>query len=372
MRGRFVAVLATCFLVLLIAPGAQAAVTQAPASLVASQAAFAGVADATDADAAILATGDVPVDPDDGVPPETVEFAPGASFLDRFLQLTVEGIKFGAIIAMTAVGLSLVFGTTRLINFAHGEFVTIGAVTAFFISTSPGNLPLILGALGAMVVVALLAGGIELGIWRPMRARRTGLIQLFIISIGIALALRFLMQAFFGTRRRQYGQGLQTQITLGPIGITPRDLIVVALSFLILLAVAFMLQKTRIGKAARAVSDNSDLARASGIDVDRVILVIWLMGGALAALGGVFLGLTQAIYSDMGFFLLLLMFAGVILGGLGSAYGAMLGSLVIGLVSQWSTLWFPAELQNMWALVVLILVLLFRPQGILGRAERAG
>jgi neutral amino acid transport system permease protein len=122
----------------------------------------------------------------------------------------------------------------------------------------------------------------------------------------------------------------------------------------------------------RAVSDNADLAESSGIDVNRVILVVWLVGGGLAALGGVFYGLTQAVYWDMGFNLLLLMFAGVILGGLGSAYGAVIGSLVVGLIAQLSTLWFPIELQYAWALIVLILVLLVRPQGILGRTERAG
>src|SRR5690606_31540643 len=136
--------------------------------------------------------------------------------------------------------------------------------------------------------------------------------------------------------------------------------------------VALMLQRTRIGKAMRAVNDNVDLSAASGINVERVILVVWLLGGALAGLGGVLFGVTQAVYPDMGFQLLLLMFAAVILGGLGSAYGAMVGALVIGLVSQLSTLWFPASLQNMWALLVMILVLLFRPQGIFGRRERVG
>src|SRR5690625_4669537 len=128
----------------------------------------------------------------------------GASFGARFAQLTVEGIKLGAIIAITAVGLSLVFGTTRLINFAHGEFVTIGAVTAFFLSTSPGNLPLILAAALAMMVVALLAGGLEKAVWLPMRRRGTGLIQLFIISIGLSLLLRYLMLVLFGSRRGSY------------------------------------------------------------------------------------------------------------------------------------------------------------------------
>jgi neutral amino acid transport system permease protein len=298
----------------------------------------------------------------------------GGSFdWGRAAQLLVEGIKFGAIIAITAVGLSLVFGTTKLINFAHGEFVTIGAVAAFFLSTSPGNLPLVLAAVLAMVVAAVVSGGFEVAMWRPLRNRGTGLIQMFIVAIGLALLLRHVVLIVFGSRRRQYDEyTLQQAWDLGLFRITPRDLTITLLSFAIMLAVALMLQRTQIGKAMRAVNDNSDLAKASGIDVERVILIVWILGGALAGLGGVFFGLTQAVYPEMGFALLLLMFAAVILGGLGSAYGAMIGALVIGVVSQMSTLWFPASLQYMWALLAMIIVLLVRPQGILGRRERVG
>lgn len=308
-----------------------------------------------------------------GEPAQDGEGRSSSISASQVAQLLVEGTKFGAIIAITAVGLSLVFGTTRLINFAHGEYVAIGAVTAFFFSTSPGGLPLVLAALLAMLVTALVAGGFEVAMWRPMRRRGTGLIQMFIVAIGLSLLLRHVLLIVYGSRRRQYDEyALQQSWDLGLIRITPRDLIVTVLAFAIMLAVAWMLQRTRIGKAMRAVNDNADLAQASGIDTERVILVVWLVGGGLAGLGGVFFGLTQAVYSDMGFALLLLMFAGVILGGLGSAYGAMLGSLVIGIVSQLSTLWFPASLQYMWALLVMIVVLLVRPEGILGRRERVG
>lgn len=297
----------------------------------------------------------------------------GRSFVDRFIQLSVEGIKFGAIIAITAVGLSLVFGTTRLINFAHGEYVTFGAVIAFFLSVSPANLPLWLAAILALVATALLAGVVELSVWRPMRRKSAGLIQQFIVAIGLALVVRHVLLVLFGSRRRQYDEyNLQQSMDLGLFSITPRDLIVTVIAFVLMGLVALMLERTRVGKAMRAVNDNVDLASASGIDVERVIMIVWLLGGALAGLGGVLFGLTQAIYPEMGFQLLLLMFAAVILGGLGSAYGAMVGALVIGLVSQLSTLWFPASLQNMWALLAMIVVLLFRPQGILGRSERVG
>ncbi|MFC9679850.1 branched-chain amino acid ABC transporter permease [Streptomyces sp. NPDC056948] len=299
----------------------------------------------------------------------------GPTFAARALQALIDGIQFGVIIAITAVGLSLIFGTIHLINFAHGEFVTIGATVAFFLNASaagPGW-HLIPAALAAVVCGALLGWAVDRGIWRPLRARGTGLINMFIVTIGLSLLLRHIVLVLYGTRPASYAQyDIQSTIGLGPAGITPRDLTVTLLSVLVLLGIAALLQKTRIGTAVRAVAANRDLAEASGIDVQRVVLFVWMLAGGLAALGGVFFGLVEIVTWDMGFKLLLLMFAGIILGGLGSAYGAMVGSLVIGVVAQMSTLWFPVDLQYAWALLVLILVLLVRPQGILGRAERVG
>lgn len=298
----------------------------------------------------------------------------GKSTFSQALQLLVESLKFGSIIAITAVGLSLVFGTTGLINFAHGELVTIGAVTAYFLSSGPGSLPLVFAALLAIVVVALIGGGMEVGLWKPLRARYTGLIQMFIVSIGVSLLLRHLILVVFGSRRLRYNAyTVQQTLSIGPVSIAPRDAVVVLLSIIVLVGLGLLLQRTRMGKAARAVADNRQLAEASGIDADRVVLAVWIVGGGLAGLGGVFFGLVQqAVFWDMGFNLLLLMFAGVILGGLGSAYGAVVGSFVVAMVAQLSTLWFPIDLQYAWALLALIVVLLVRPQGIFGRAQRAG
>jgi branched-chain amino acid transport system permease protein len=231
----------------------------------------------------------------------------------------------------------------------------------------------LIDAILAVLFGALLGGSVDRVIWRPLRARGTGLINMFIVTIGLSLLLRHVVLVLYGTRPASFAQyDIQEAIDLGPVGITPRDLTVTLLSVLVLFGVAAMLQRTRIGTAVRAVSGNRDLAEASGINVQRVVLVVWMLGGALAALGGVFFGLEEIITWDMGFKLLLLMFAGIILGGLGSAYGAMVGSLVIGIVAQVSTLWFPVDLQYAWALLVLIVVLLVRPQGILGSRERVG
>lgn len=308
-------------------------------------------------------------------PPEAGGGDGGWGTTGEVLQRLLAGVKFGAIIAITSIGLSLIFGTTGLINFAHGELVVIGAVVAYFFNASelgPG-VHLIPAAVIAIILGVLFGAGVERGLWRPLRIRGTGRIQLFIISIGLSLLLRHLVLWFFGSRPRNYAQySLQERVEFGPFASTPRDLIILALSVAVLVGVGLMLQGTRIGKAMRAVADNRDLAESSGIDVSRVLLVVWMLGSGLAAFGGIMLGLTETISWDMGFLLLLLMFAGVILGGLGTAFGAMAGGFLIGIIAQMSTLFSPVELRNAWALGVLIIVLIFRPQGIFGRAERVG
>lgn len=293
--------------------------------------------------------------------------------LSAFFRALANGLKFGLIIAMAAVGLSLIFGTTGLINFAHGELVATGALLAWWLNVSTVRWHLLIAAPVAIALTAAMGASFERGLFKPLRKRRVGLFQLMIVSIGLSLFVRHLLLLFFGGAPRPYRNYVGQQVLdLGPVALTPRDLTIMALSIVILVAVATMLQATKIGKAMRAVSDNRDLAESSGIDVDRVVLIVWIVGAALAATGGILFGSAVSVDWFMGFRLLLLMFAAVILGGLGTAYGAMAGGIVIGLVTELSVLWFPAELKFMWALVVLIAVLLVRPQGILGRAERVG
>ncbi len=295
----------------------------------------------------------------------------GPSFVKEFTRATVNGLKFGLIIAMCTIGLSLIFGTTGLVNFAHGELVTIGAVLTWYIADK--GPPLIAAGVAAILLTAAFGGGLEWGLWRPLRRRQLGGFQLLVISIGLALLLRHVILLLFGADRRPYTEFvIQDKIELGLFSVTPRDLTIIVLSILVLLGVATMLQRTRIGKAMRAISDNRDLAESSGIDVQRVIMWVWALGAGLAALGGILLGVSENIDYLMGFRLLLLMFAAMILGGLGSAYGAMVGGILIGLATEIGTLWVAPELKVAIPLVVLILVLLLRPQGILGRRERVG
>ena len=294
------------------------------------------------------------------------------STFDRFLQLSVEGVKFGLVIAITAIGLSLIFGTTGLTNFAHGELVTFGAVVTWYLNVRAG-MQLIPATIVAMAVGLMAGAALERGLWRPLRRHGVGLVAMMVVSIGLGLLVRNVLLYFFGGSSRPYGDYFgQRAWEWGPISIAPRDLVAIVISVLALLAVAFALQRTRFGKATRAVADNRDLAASSGIDVDRVVLLVWAGGTSLAVLGGVLYGLSEQVNTRFGFELLLLMFAGITLGGLGTAYGALVGSFLVGWMVNVSTLWIAPDLKNIGALLVLIVILLVRPQGILGTAERVG
>jgi branched-chain amino acid transport system permease protein len=292
----------------------------------------------------------------------------GDLVLNRFAQ----GLRFGLLIALAAVGLSLIFGTTGLTNFAHGELVTLGGFAALVINVNLGW-PLLVAAVLALVIGGGTGWLLDRGLWLPLRRRGTGLIAMMIVSIGLSIAARYLFLYLFGGSTASYRetQG-QTAIGPGPISLTLIDYLSMALCIAMLLAVAYFLLRTRIGKATRAVADNPALAAASGIDVERVIRIVWVSGSALAALSGVLLGIAQQVNFQMGLQILLLIFAGVTLGGLGTAFGALVGSIIVGLFVEMSTLFIPSELKTVGALAILIVILLVRPQGILGRAERVG
>jgi neutral amino acid transport system permease protein len=300
----------------------------------------------------------------------------GQSRFDLLLNLFVSGIRFGLIVGLCSVGLSLIFSTTGLVNFAHGELVTFGALVAWLVNTmsSGPKLALVLAAIIGMIATGALGGALELGLWRPMVHRRSGASGRMLVSIGLALFLRYLYQVIFTGAPRSYRQyAAPSPVKIGPLEAPVRDYVIMGICLVVLLVVGAMLRRTRLGTAIRAVADERDLSSASGINVARVTLVVWIAGGMLAGLGGVLLAMgSQGVQWNMGFRLLLTMFAAVILGGLGNPYGAMAGGLVVGVASQVSTYWLPSDLQFAVALVILILVLLARPQGILGVRERIG
>ncbi len=292
----------------------------------------------------------------------------------EWVQLTAEGLRFGLILALAAVGLSLIYGTTGLVNFSHGELVTLGAMVAYFFNVELG-MQLLLAAAITVLVCGAAGGAQDALFWGQLRKRKAGLLAMMIISIGLALLVRYIYQYFFGGGFESYedyrSQPAEEPFNLG-FALAPRDYWSMGIAIVAIALVLWALIGTRLGKATRAVADNPSLAAASGIDVDRVIRLVWAVGAAMAGLAGILLGLAQQVNFSLGFNILLLMFAAVTLGGLGSATGAVLGSLVIGLFIQLSTLWVSPELKNVGALGVLIVILLIRPQGILGRRERVG
>ena len=295
------------------------------------------------------------------------------SMLDQVISRVIYGLNFGLMLGLAAVGLSLVFGTTGLSNFAHAEMVTFGALAAFFVSAVLG-LPIWIAIPVAVVLSGAMGWGLDSGLWRPLRRRGLGLVQLMIVSIGLSLAARYVFQFFAGGGTTQLPGFDSPKIKLfGATSLSVIDMASMVLSIVVILGFAWWLMNSQTGKATRAISDNPDLAAASGIDVDRVIRTVWVVAAAMAGLSGVLWAYFRpGIKWDMGAQILLLIFAAVTLGGLGTAFGALLGSLVVGLLVEVSSLVIPSDLKYVGALVVLIVILLVRPQGILGRKERIG
>ena len=304
---------------------------------------------------------------------------------NRLAQNIVNGITFGLLLALASVGLSLIYGTTGLSNFAHGEQVSFGAVLTYFLATSDKvSLPLIplkftigLPLIVAAIAAVLISGGTgwlqNKFLWSPLRRKHVGVVQQMIVSIGLSLALVNLLQWWMGGGKLRLSTSIDTRHHWGPIDISNQTIISMVISIACLLGVSWFLLYTRLGRATRAVSDNPSLAAASGIKVDSIVRLVWILATSLAAVGGILLALyEQATSFDAGARVLLLMFAAVTLGGLGQPFGALVGSLVIGVVVEVSTLWLPPDLKFATALGILIVVLLFRPQGILGRSERVG
>ncbi|MEH1829845.1 MAG: branched-chain amino acid ABC transporter permease [Nostoc sp.] len=280
----------------------------------------------------------------------------------QFAQLMVNGIAVGSIIALAAVGLTLTYGILRLSNFAHGDFLTLGAYLTWLINTIGVNiwLSMILAAVGTVAVMLLS----EKLLWSRMRAIRATSTTLIIISIGLALFLRNGIILIWGGKNQNYDLPVTPALDILGLKVPQNQLLVLGLAVLAILALHYLLQNTKIGKAMRAVADDLDLARVSGINVDRVIFWTWVIAGTLTSLGGSMYGLITAVRPNMGWFLILPLFASVILGGIGNPYGAIAAAFIIGIVQEISTPWLGSQYKQGIALLIMILVLLIRPKGL--------
>jgi len=283
-------------------------------------------------------------------------------------QTGLNGLSLGSVYALGAVGLTLVYGILKLVNFAHGDFLTFGAYMAYLVNVTWG-LPLVVAVFWAMAMTAVLGIFLEKVMWGPMRARGAGMLQLLLMAIGLALVIRYVIQFIWSTELRQLDVNVTDTVKFLGLTIGRTSLIVIIVGFAVLIGTGLMLRYTLLGKRMRALSDNLDLAETSGINTSRVILWTWVFAAGFAGLAGVLAGAITQLQPELGFELLLPIFAAVVMGGIGNAYGALAAGILLGLVIEWSTLFIDARWKTGIGFVVLILVLIIRPQGIFGRAR---
>ena len=281
------------------------------------------------------------------------------------IQALFNGIAVGSIIALAAVGLTLTLDILRLSNFAHGDFLTVGAYLAWWVNAHSINiwLSMLIAAVGTIILMLVS----EQLLWKPMRQKRSSSTSLIIVSIGLALFLRNGILFIWGGSNQNYDLPLIEAIDILGVKIAYYRLIVIGVTILAIFALHLILQKTKIGKAMRAVADNIDLARVSGINVEQVILFTWIITAILTSMGGGLYGLITTVRPNMGWFLILPIFASVILGGIGNPYGAIAGGLVIGIAQELSVSVVGSEYKLAVALVIMIAILLIRPQGIFSK-----
>jgi branched-subunit amino acid ABC-type transport system permease component len=291
-----------------------------------------------------------------------------------FLQLAANGLVIGSVIAIAALGVSLIYGILRLVNFAYGDVMTFGAFMAVLVNVRLDQ-PMIVATAVAMTATVVLSVGLEGALWRPLRARRAGFMSMFLASIGLALVLRQLIFLVAGPQSRAYDVDPYKVYVLGSVRLSGSQGVAIVVAAVAIVLVGLLLGGTSVGRTMRAVADDRALAAVSGVNTRRVVVVTWILAGLVAGLAGVLAALVQTSFDpNFGFALLLPIFAAVILGGIGSAYGALLGGLVLGLATELST-WpgFHGGVNPVYkpvvAFVVLIAVLLVRPQGLLGRAR---
>lgn len=294
----------------------------------------------------------------------------------EMLSLTAWGVMLGGIIALGGIGLTLCYGVLKFPNFAHGEFLTLGAyITYGVVLVLPQSEPiwrfsfgwdLLLGLLVAAVLTAVVAIVLDRLLYRRLRLHQSPLVLLAMASLGMEFLLRGIVYLIWGSDYHFYYSGRANPALDLPLGlrIQADQLFVFALALILVAILYWMLTRTRIGKAMRATADNPDLAQVRGINTEQVIAWTWAIGAALAAVGGVMYGLASQMRPDMGFVLLLPLFAAVIMGGIGSAWGALVGAIIIGIAMQLTSAFMNPAYGPAVAFVLMVLVLLMRPQGL--------
>jgi len=296
------------------------------------------------------------------------------------------GLLLGIIISVASVALSLLYGVTRIVNFAHGEIIALGAIMTLFFSNpidskilfldrfAPLGMNFSISIVIAILICGIFGGLLEIFLFRPLRKSEVGNIAVLVVTIGLSIFFRHLYLLFATGRVQNFPLELERRQTYLFFDMTPRNFQVLIAGLVVMIFIGLFLSYTKIGKAMRAVRDSNELANVSGINSDNIILFTWIASSMLAGLAGIFQAIINDVRYNMGFLILLLIFAGTVLGGIGTSFGAMVGGLLIGIFVQVSVA-LPfmeghTEAKNAVALAIMILILLFRPQGIFGQKER--
>lgn len=296
------------------------------------------------------------------------------------------GLLLGIIIAVASVALSLLYGVTRIVNFAHGEIIALGAIMTLFFSNpidsrvlfldrySPLGMNFTFSIIISIIICGIFGGLLEIFLFKPLRKSEVGNIAVLVVTIGLSIFFRHIYLLFATGKVQNFPLDLERRQTYLFFDMTPRNFQVLIAGLAVMIFIGLFLSYTKIGKAMRAVRDSNELANISGINSDNIILFTWVSSSMLAGLAGIFQAIINDVRYNMGFLILLLIFAGTVLGGIGTSFGAMVGGLLIGIFVQVSVA-LPfmeghTEAKNAVALAIMILILLFRPQGIFGQKER--
>ena len=280
-------------------------------------------------------------------------------------QFIVNGAIIGSTIALAAIGLTLLFGVLDFINFAHGEYLTVGAYSAFVVNATLG-LPVWAAAVLAVPITAVFALAIDRAVFYPLRRQGAGGLALLITSVGLSIVLRNVIEAIWSSDTRSYAFESGATLNILGIKITMVQILIIVVSVVLMIAIHLLLTQTVLGISMRATASNRSLAMSSGVDAERVVKWTWVIGAGLTAIAGVLIGLNTVLRPSMGFSLLLVMFAAVILGGIGDPYGAMLGGLAIGFTQEVSVVFVSASYKPAVAFIIMVLLLLWRPEGLRG------
>tara|TARA_B100001142_G_scaffold320919_2_gene366781 strand:- start:15890 stop:16798 length:909 start_codon:yes stop_codon:yes gene_type:complete len=299
--------------------------------------------------------------------------------MEEILQLTVFGIVIGSIIGLGSMGLTLSYGITKFANFAHGDIMSLAMYIAYFIVVDIGVMGPTVFALSfgwgmflaiavTIILLAIFSVVVDKLIYKKLRRDRSNIVTMAIASLGVGIIIRAAVTMFWGPYARLYVPGIHEAVPIAGsnILIKPDQIFIIGLTIVVTLIMYYLLYHTKLGKAMRATADNPDLAAVSGININNILAYTWAITGALTAVAGIMLGIQAQVYINLGFNLLLPMFAAVILGGIGNPWGALIGGFVVAISSEVSTAWIATGYKPAVPFVILIIMLIVRPRGIFG------